>query len=176
MDNDYVQTKYFRHRAGHTPVEHCMGNSCANLVALNTETQDQRSIIGQVGLLFVVPDVYWGVGVAFHGADTRPGPLLHPLQIPLVRQPDVGHVPKPARSDPDEAEALAAHLAAGSLDRPAAPVYVHSADGEEFRATEYYEELRRRSLEGRAPLRFGEHPSHPLEDAFGAEQFDVALY
>ena len=51
-------------------------------------------------------------------------------------------------------------------------------DAEVFVPTEYYSEIRRRSLEGRAPLRLGEETTgaHPFEETIASEELDVALY
>jgi hypothetical protein len=82
-------------------------------------------------------------------------------------------VGKPARSEVDN---NAVPVAAPPHVQQDQPIYVHSADAEDFSHTEYYSELRRRSLEGRAPLRFAESGEHPIEENLASEDFDVALY
>lgn len=94
-------------------------------------------------------------------------------QIPAVHQPAVT-IGKPARSDPDEAGVGAPTVVPPHVD---APVYVHSADADTFAQTEYYSELRRRSLEGRAPIHFDHNcGEQPLQENLASEEFDVALY
>lgn len=85
----------------------------------------------------------------------------------------VVNVVKPARSEVDN---NAIPIAAPPHIQHDHPVYDHSADAEDFAQTEYYSELRRRSLEGRAPLRFPESGEHPIEENLASEDFDVALY
>jgi len=96
------------------------------------------------------------------------------LQLPEVHpQPVMNVVQKPARSEVDNNAVPAAVQPRTQHDHP---VYDHSGDAEDFARTEYYSELRRRSLEGRAPLRFSESGEHPIEENLASEEFDVALY
>lgn len=83
------------------------------------------------------------------------------------------NVVKPARSEVDN---NAAPAAISPRIQHGHPVYDHSEDGEVFAQTEYYSELRRRSFEGRAPLRFSESEEHPIEENLASEDFGVALY
>lgn len=136
-EEDYKSTEYFHFRHGDESVEHCVGNSCDNLLGLNQE---------------VVPAPH--------------------LEIPEVHQPAVT-VDKPARSDPDEAEVGAQTVLPPHVQPP---VYVHSVDADTFAQTEYYSELRRRSLEGRAPIHFDNSGEQPLQENLASEEFDVALY
>jgi hypothetical protein len=99
------------------------------------------------------------------------------MQIPVVKQshPVVGSdVPKPARSEADN-NAVPISVAPPHVQQ-GHPIYDHSADAEDFAQTEYYSELRRRSLEGRAPVHFAESGEHPIEETLASEDFDVALY
>lgn len=99
--------------------------------------------------------------------------MIFLLQLPKVQPPPEIIIGKPVRSEEDNNAVPA--VAPSHVDH-VQPVYDHSADAETFVQTEYYSELRRRSLEGRAPLRFQESGEHTIEENLASEDFDVALY
>ena len=159
-EEDYKPTEYFQHRHGDESVEHCVGNSCENLIGLDKGAPAAHLEVGYSRFL-----LYRYKRIAHNKVSLA-------AQIPQVQQPPSGTVNKPARSDPDEV-GVGAQIMAPDPQQ----VYVHSLDANTFPETEYYSELRRRSLEGRAPIRF-ENTSgeHPLQENLASEEFDVALY
>jgi hypothetical protein len=164
-EEEYKHNNYFRHRHGDESVEHCVGNSCDNLIGLAKQ--------GPVPYL----EVCYLNPIAFN-LGSRIYHLCHFLycflQLPEVQPQPAAFTGKPARSEEDNNAVPA--TAPPHMQEHGQPVYVHSADAEAFAQTEYYSELRRRSLEGRAPIRFAESGEHPIEENLASEDFDVALY
>ena len=150
-ENDYVPNAYFQGWRAERSVEHCIGNSCDNLVAM-----DPKPASGSARTL--VPEAH----------------LPHALCATVVS--------KPPRSDLNEEEDKAVTVGttqSHAITEPGARVFASSMEAmEAFQQSDYYAELRRRSLEGRAPVSFGPDGAftNPLQDSLASDEFDAALY
>lgn len=148
-ENDYVPNAYFQGRHAERSVEHCTGNSCDNLVAM-----DSTPVV------------------------VRPQPVAPEIHRPLVPIAVI----KPSRSDLNEEEfdkaGKVGPMKNHAITEPGTRVSSSGKGAEAFQQSDYYAELRRRSLEGRAPVSFGPGGvfTNPLEESLASDEFDAALY
>ena len=152
-------------------VKHCVGNSCDNLVGMCTiQEQDaclQVRSFARNNVLYtqrahrLISSTYTRTRV---DAQIATGVTAPPPQTTSQ---------KPLRSEAQEGCCAPTSPTLASSQQP---VYVRTEDAETFVKSDYYAEIRRRSLEGRCPVRFQDTGAHPLEETIASEEFDVALY
>lgn len=160
MDSDYVENDYFKTRGVDGKQEHCIGNSCDNLVGMEHVHPAPQPSNGQAAVTTVFP--------------TSTAEALR--QARFVQKPFRSEA-VPNETGPAQGEAVV--IPNFSSNPHPRDVNVDSVieDQRKFDIqSDYYQEIRRRSLEGRAPLAFPQHSAYSMEESTGGEDFNVALY
>lgn len=160
MDSDYVQNNYFKVSGVDRKYEHCIGNSCDNLVAMEHNTL--------------------GVPLKRDTNDAATTVMPAPEALRQSR-----FIQKPFRSEPEEGApqdscrvgALSPKATSDAeVPKAVSQDQISTSQGAAALQSDYYQEIRRRSLEGRAPIPFSNHSAYTMEESTGGEDFNVALY
>jgi hypothetical protein len=159
MDSDYVQNDYFKVSGVDTKHEHCIGNSCDNLVAME-HTQ-----------VPMVPVSSTNRRPTDSNATTA---MTAPEALRQSR-----FIQKPFRSEPEEGapqDRVGVRATSDAVPKAVSQDQTSPSHGAAALQSDYYQEIRRRSLEGRAPVPFSNHSAYTMEESTGGEDFNVALY